>query len=381
MAEFGVPEALLKTMKILHTEWSDGFGGQERRVLAEARGLSRRGHHLAIACRQNSWIRGEAEKEGLETYVLPMRSQFDLPSMLRLRRILKQNRFEIVNTHSGVDSWIGGIAAKLAGVPGLVRTRHLDIPLRRNMLNFVHYLPDRYITCGEAMRRTLVRDCGFPEHRVVSIPTGVDERFFQIERHAGRKREFGIAPGSPMVANIGILRKVKGHEILLAAVPGILKSFPDVCFLLVGDGPRRAALEAKAAELGISGHVRFTGFIDDVSGILSCADVVVNSSWSEGLPQSVLQALAAGVPVVATAVGGVPEVVRDGDTGILVPPGDHDALATGVSRMLARPSDLADVLRRGRELVTERFSLAGMLNQTERLYRDVLEHTGSSIRR
>jgi len=359
-------------MKVLHTEWSDGLGGQEKRVLAELTGLTERGHDVFLVCRSDARIKTEAERQGLRVLTLPMKSPYDLPSIMRLRTILKEIRVDVVNTHSGVDSWIGSIAAKLAQVPLLVRTRHLNIPLKRSILNFVHYLPDLYITCGENMRNTLIGQCGFPRDRVVSIPTGVSMEFFDVVRNRDAKKEFGLDPDALVITNVGILRRVKGHETTFKAVQAVVQEFPHARFLIVGDGPRRAELARMVDELGIRDHVIFTGFIEEIGKIYSFTDVVILSSWSEGLPQSVLQALAASVPVVATKVGGVPEVVIHEKTGYLVEAGDHEGLARQVIRVLSEPEKARLTACAGKELVREYHSVGRMLDLLEQTYTAML---------
>jgi glycosyltransferase involved in cell wall biosynthesis len=357
-------------MRILHTEWSDGLGGQEKRILAETKGLKERGHEIIIACREGSGIKNEALRQGIEIKTFPFRSSYDIASILMLYAFIKKRRFHVVNTHSGIDSWIGGIAARLAGVPLLVRTRHLNIPLKRNVLNFIHYLPHIYITCGEAMRQNLINKCGFPPDRVISIPTGVDPLFFDIKRDTNVKAGYGLNSDSIIITNVGILRRVKGHEVTLQAVRGVVERYPQARFLIVGDGPRREHLEGLAKEMGISRYVIFTGFLKDVADVYSFSDVVVLSSWSEGLPQSLLQAMASGVPVVAAEVGGVPEVVIHEETGLLVEPGDHEALARGVIRILKDPMLREHMLRKARELVRSKYALNHMLDRIESLYRE-----------
>ncbi len=359
-------------MRILHTEWSDDLGGQEKRVLAEAAGLSERKHYVAVMCREHAKIKAEVIRLGIDVHTLPMRRPYDLPSILGMIKFLKAGNFDIVNTHSGVDSWIGGIAARISGVRILVRTRHLNIPLRRGLLNFVHYLPDMYITCGENMRETLTRRCGFPADKVVSIPTGVSPAFFRVRRNPGARIKYGLDKDSIVIANVGILRSVKGHEVTLRAVKGVTDAFPGAKFLIVGDGPRRKALESLVNTLKISEHVIFTGFIEDIPEVFSFTDVAVLSSWSEGLPQSILQAMAAGVPVVATEVGGVPEVIKHEKTGILVAPGDHEALATGVIRILENPLLLSRMTERAKDTAEKEHSEGHMLDRIENLYRDML---------
>ena len=360
-------------MRVLHTEWSDDMGGQEKRVLAEAVGLIQRGHHVAIACRSHAKIRTEAERLGIKTYPLPFRRPYDIESIFRLTRIIRQERFDIVNTHSGIDSWIGGLSARLARVPVLVRTRHLNIPLKRTPLNFIHYLPDMYITCGENMRMNLIRNCGFPEDRVISIPTGVDRKFFEIKRNKDVAVKYGLSKNSPVITNVGILRSVKGHEVTFKAVKPVIKTVPEAKFLIVGDGPARERLENLVDELGIREYVIFTGFVKSIPEIYSFSDIAVLSSWSEGLPQSLIQAMAAGVPVVATTVGGVPEVVIHEETGILVEAGDSEGLAEGIIRLLKNPELCKRLTEKAKQYVMDKYTMEHMIEKIEALYLELLK--------
>jgi glycosyltransferase involved in cell wall biosynthesis len=360
-------------MRILHTEWSDGLGGQEKRILAEAVGLARRGHSVNIACRAHASIKNEAERLGIDTLTLPMRKFYDIPSILQLTSFLNNNRFDVVNTHSGVDSWIGGVAARIAQVPVLARTRHLNIPLKRNLLNFVHYLPNVYITCGGNMRNNLVSNCGFPADKVVSIPTGVGPEFFDVKKNLEAKLKYGLAPNAIVITNVGVLRSVKGHEITLRSVKTVIDAFPDAKFLIVGDGPRKEALLNFTNELGIAKHVIFTGFAENIPEIYSFSDVAVLSSLSEGLPQSLLQAMAAGVPVVTTQVGGVPEVVIHERTGLLVGSRDHEGLARGIIRILKNRDDAERLTKNAKELVLREYSIDKMIDKIESLYKELLE--------
>lgn len=359
-------------LKILHTEWSDGLGGQEKRILAELSGMTDRGHYVALVCREHARIKSEAEKMSVDLFTLPMRRPYDFISIIKVTEIIRKIKFDIVNTHSGVDSWIGGLAAKIAGVPILIRTRHLNIPLKRNIFNFVHYLPDMYITCGENMRKNLIEKCGFSDNKVVSIPTGVSNEFFDIKRDLGLKVKYGIDSNATVITNVGILRSVKGHEITLKAVKRVVERFPDVVFFLAGDGPRKKSLEKMADDLRISSHVIFAGFIENIKEVYSFSDLIVLSSWSEGLPQSLLQAMAAGVPVIATRVGGVPEIIRSEETGILVEPGDFQSLSKGIIRLLENYKLREQMINRAKELVANKYTLTHMLDKTESLYKELL---------
>jgi len=366
-------------MRILHTEWSDDLGGQEKRVLAEAAGLRDRKHSVALICREHAKIRGEAIKSGLEVHTLPMRKLYDIASMIKLSQFLKGNRFDIINTHSGVDSWIGGIASRIAGVPVLVRTRHLNIPLKRSLLNFIHYLPDMYITCGENMRSNLIGNCGFPAKKVISIPTGVHAEYFHVKRNPEAKLRYGLDKDAIVITNVGIFRKVKGHEVMLKSVAKVMNQLPKAKFLLAGDGPDKKELEEMANKMGIGKHVLFPGFIDNIPEIYSFTDIAILSSWSEGLPQSLLQAMAAGVPVIATNVGGVPEVVVHEESGILIEAGDHTALAEGIIRIINHPDLAVRMAVRAKAIVLQGHSMNSMLDSIESLYQRLLrEKHGSS---
>ncbi len=195
-------------MRILHTEWSDGLGGQEKRILSESLGLAERGHYVALVCREHARIKGEAGRLGIDVHTLPLRKPYDIESIMRLTSFIKSNRFDIVNTHSGVDSWIGGIAAKFANIPVLARTRHLNIPLKRSIINFIHYLPDVYITCGDNMRNNLVSNCRFPAEKVVSIPTGVGKEFFDVKKNSEEKRQNHC----PRKSNVITIQNGESHK-------------------------------------------------------------------------------------------------------------------------------------------------------------------------
>jgi glycosyltransferase involved in cell wall biosynthesis len=363
-------------MRILHTEWSDCLGGQEKRVLAEAVGLVKRGHHVVIACKEDARIKDEAKKAGLAVHTFPLRKPYDIGSIMSLTQFIRAKKFDVVNTHSGVDSWIGGLASKLSGTPVLVRTRHLNIPLKRSIFNFIHYLPDMYISCGDNMRDNLIKKCGFPESKVVSIPTGTDLEYFNVPRNKEAKLKYGIDIDASVITNVGILRSVKGHEVTLGTVKKVISASPDARFLIVGDGPRQAELEKMVKALGISEYVIFAGFVDNIPEIYSFSDVAVLSSWSEGLPQSLLQAMASGVPVVATGVGGVPEVVIHEKTGVLVEAGDHEALAKGVIKILTDNGFASQLVDNAKELVQKEHSLNHMIDKIEDLYNTLLKQKG-----
>jgi glycosyltransferase involved in cell wall biosynthesis len=358
---------------VLHTEWSDGWGGQEHRILNEMLGMQRRGHRVLLATRAHAQIAERARKAGIEVFTLPFAGKFDLRTIVPLSRLAKRERVDIVNTHSGNDSWSGGLAAKFAGIT-LVRTRHLNIPLKRSWHNFVHELPACIVTCGETMRTQLQQECGFEPERLASIPTGVDfEQFAPNKTREQMRAELGYGVAEWLILMVGVIREVKRHDVALQAFARVYQKHPQARLLLAGDGPKRGDTEALAKELGIADAVRFLGHRNDVPDLMAASDCSLLTSRSEGVPQAVTQALGLGLPTVATAVGGVPELVIDGQTGLLAPSGDDAALAAALNRLIEQPALAKTLSDAARAHARGQYSLNAMLDATEALYARVLE--------
>lgn len=354
-------------LTILHTESSMGWGGQEIRILKESLGLLRKGHRVLIACQPGSGLERRARASGIPVEPVRMRSAFDLPAVFQLRRLIKQGGVDVVSTHSSVDSWLASTAARLRFPrPAIVRTRHLALPARGWL---TYRLPDRIVTVSEFVRRYLVEGRSLLSEKVVAVPTGVDlERFRPAEDPAPLREELGIPLKAKVVITVAVLRRPKGHHVILEAAKRILAKEPEALFLFVGDGPQQRNLERAIAQLGLGDHVGLLGLRDDVPRILASADLYVTAAFHEALGQATIEAMAAGLPVVGTRVGGVPELVLNGETGLLVPPGDADALASAILELLADPERAKAMGQRGRDHVVERFSLEKMVGSMEALY-------------
>ncbi len=354
---------------IVHTEWSDGFGGQEHRILLECREMTRRGHRATIVCRPEAELFPKAREAGIPVVTVPIRSSADLSAIRTLFRLFRREKVDVVNTHSGKDSWVGSIAAKVAGVPLLIRTRHISVPIRRHAVNMVYRWPDGYITTGETIRDHLLAE-GIPAERVVSIPTGVDPERFSPAVDGGRiRREFGVSPDAFLVAMIGVLRSWKRHDLFLEAIRLLRERGVPACALVAGEGPRREAIEAAIATKGLAGTVILTGYRADVPEILAASDaLVLPSDRFEGVPQVILQALAMEKPVIASPVGGIPEAVHPEETGILCPTGDAAAYAGALERLARHPALGERLGKAGRVRVLARHTLAAMGERTETFY-------------
>ena len=362
---------------VLHTEASPGLGGQEIRTLDEARCLADRGWRVILAGQPGSRLLERARAMGVEGVAVRMRGPAHLAGVRALVRLIRAEGVRLVHTHSSIDAWLGGMAARWARVP-VIRTRHVSIPIRRGLNPVYRWLADRVITSGEEIRQ-LVIAAGAPPERVIAIPAGVPLGDFAVPRGGAEVlASVGLASGAgaavgPIVGSVAMFRGSKGHDHLLEAFARVHARRPDARLLLVGDGGRRAWAEGLARERGLADVVRFTGFRSDVPALLAIMDCfALASTRTEGVPQSLLQAAAAGVPLVASRIGGIPEVVEDGVTGLLVPPENPAALAEAIERVLADPAAAAARARAARKRCEERFSRETSIGRLLALYDEIL---------
>lgn len=362
-------------MKILHTESSRGWGGQELRILAEAEGMARRGHRAWIAAAPESRVAREAAARGVAVVPIGFRRPWGLADAIRLAAVIRRLGVELLNTHSSWDSWMGGVAGRLAGRGvGIVRTRHLSTPVGANPAARLLYtrLADHVVTTGEAIREALVRENGLSPDRVTSVATGVNpSRLVPTTPPAEVRARLGLPPAGAVAGTLSTIRSWKGHMDFLEAV-ALLRIRRDVRGLVVGDGPFAGAIRQRIAALRLEGLVVMAGQREDVADLLAAMDVLVQpSTANEGVPQAVLQALYLARPVVATRCGGIPEVVRDNQTGLLVPPRDAGALAGALARALDEKPAAESWGAAGRELVCRAYTLEATLDGMEEVYRRV----------
>ncbi|MBI3016360.1 MAG: glycosyltransferase family 4 protein [Candidatus Tectomicrobia bacterium] len=359
------------TIKILHTESSAGWGGQEKRILRELTGLSAPDFTLSLACPARSPLALEAATRNIPVYPLAFRRSVDLRAIFTLRGILSRERFHIVHTHSSLDSWNAGLAARFVRHrPRVVRTRHLGGRVKNKLVYSL--LSDCIITLSEYMRRYLAERKGVDARKIVVIPSGVDPAAFVPDGNLSEfRKSLGLSSPGPVIGTVSILRGKKGHRILLEAAARLRQEYPGLKVLVVGDGPGRDNLLREAKALELDRTVSFLGFRQDISQILATFDVFVFPSLEEALGTAVLEAMAAGKAVVASRVGGIPEAVVDQETGLLVPPADSGALAEAVRKLLQDPDLRQRMGEQGRLRVEEQFSLNRMLDRTAALYRDL----------
>ena len=357
-------------MKVLHTESSCGWGGQEIRILDEAQGMSSRGHEVGIVAPRESRIYEAALERGVRVEALPI-ARKDLSGLLAMRRWLKTHPVDVVNSHSSTDSWLAALAcATLARAPALVRTRHVSAAIPNN-------LPTRWlyrratlhvVTTGEALRLQLLRDNGLSPERVTSVPTGIDTgRFVPGDRETARGLT-GLPSGRRLIGIVATLRSWKGHRYLIEAVNGLP---PDVGLVIVGDGPQRRNIESSIRERGMGERVWLAGNQRDVLPWLQSLDAFALPSYAnEGVPQALLQAMLCGLPCVTTAAGSIGELARNGATAIVVAAEDAADLRRGLEKVLGDAELGARLGRAARAHCAANFGAQTMLDRMERVFKN-----------
>ncbi|MBI3755207.1 MAG: glycosyltransferase family 4 protein [Deltaproteobacteria bacterium] len=359
-------------LTILHTESSKGWGGQENRTLKESIGLKKMGAKIIIACPSDSKLAKVGADNGIEMKTIKMESSFSPFAIASLLKIVKKEKVNIICTHSGKDSMLGAIAGRLSKMkPKIVRTRHLALPITSKITYSI--FPHKVVTVSEYVRKYLVEEKGIAADKVFSIPTGVDLEVFNIDVVKAVSREaLGISPDAVIVGTIAILRRKKGHHTLLDAIPLVLKEIPNAAFLFVGDGPQRENIEKKLSELGIAGSVKLLGLRKDIPEILKTIDLFVLPTLQEALGTSFLEAMAMSKPVVGTRVGGVPEVVNEGVSGMLVEPENSAALADAIINLLKNRDKMKKMGDEGRRIVETKYSVDVMVKNLYDFYKSII---------
>lgn len=359
-------------MRILHSESSTGWGGQENRTLNELIAMRERGHELAVVSRPGARIIERAKEAGFATFTVDMRGAIDFPAIFKLRRVMREFGADIVNTHSGRDTQLAGMAARsMRNRPRLVRTRHLALPITSKFSYSV--LPDHVVTVSKFVENYLV-EAGIARQKITTVPTGVDFSRYDRSTVAGNLRaELGLSADALLIGTVAILRAKKGHAEILDAVPAVLQRFPNTHFVFAGDGAQTANLTARIAADGLGDRVHLLGLRRDVTNILASLDVFVLPTHQEALGTAFIEAGAMGLPTVATNVDGVPEVIQDGLTGLLVPVHDGAAIAAALCKLLADPAYRQGMGANAAEFVRRKFSREAMAEGMELLYLQLLE--------
>lgn len=365
-----MPSPARRPWRIAHSECSLGWGGQEHRVLAELTGFQARGCLVRLLAPAGAVIFQRARAAGVPAAPLNVAKLLFPLNVLRLARWLRRERIEVLNPHSSRDGWLLGCAGRLARVPLLIRSRHIDVDYPNAWFSRHAFttLADHVLTTSRKITANFQETFGLPDERISTVPTGIDLTRFSPE--GPRAQLASLPPGMPLIGMVSVLRSWKGHTIFLQAARQLRDSGFQARFVIVGDGPMRPVIEKEIADLKLPGTVTLAGHREDVPEVLRALDVlVIASTRHEGVPQIGLQALATGTPVVGSDAGGTPEIIRHGETGRNFPAMDVGALARAVQATLAETGATRQMCGRGRSLVEEHHSLDTMLDQLDEIYR------------
>ncbi|MCK5727194.1 MAG: glycosyltransferase family 4 protein [Thiotrichaceae bacterium] len=361
-----------KKLKIVHTESSCGWGGQEIRILTESAGMIERGHDVCILCPKESKIYQEALDRGIPVVVLDI-ARKKVKAIFTVRQWLKENPIDVINTHSSTDSWLVALALRFfKNRPKIVRTRHVSAPISQNLATRWLYTKaaNYVVTTGEKLRETLINENGFFAHRIVSIPTGVDGRKFVIGDKNKSRVSLGLPSEKFIVGIVATIRTWKGHEYLIEALAKI--DHNNVHLLIVGDGPNLLNIQKKLKEFNLT-HVTLAGNQGNVVPWLQSMDLFVLPSYAnEGVPQGLIQAMFCGIPVISTTVGSIEELVINNKTGLIVPPKNSDKLADSIEYSLNNTYLLKQFSESALKHVGNKFSYPAMLDAMEEVFYKVL---------
>ena len=359
-------------MRILHVERKTKLSGQALRVLRVVRGLRARGHEVGLACQPGSALGDAAERDGIPVCRMSMVGMKLFASAVRLRRHIRASGYQVVNAHGARAHILTALA--LVGVRGvaIVRTKHNAVPLHSGAFSRLLYHRGArvIIAISDAVRQGLVRD-GVRAARIETVFTGIDTaRFSPRPKDRRVLDQLGLSPADLVLGLVARLGSGSVRTVtLLRAFHQLAPRYPHARLLLVGRGTER--LSEYTGTLGLADRVHFPGFVRDVPAMLSVMDLYVQPNVKAGLGTAVIEAMAMGKPVVATRVGGHPEVVVDGRTGRLCPPEDPRAMAEAIASLLDQPRQLPAMGQKGRERVQRLFDQDRMVAKIERIYQRV----------
>lgn len=374
----------MKKAKVLQLVQDLRIGGLERVIADIAQGLDKQKFEVEVWCvARGGELAAELEEKGIEVKILGIFSCYSPFRMVRIARLLKKSKADIVHTHGYFASVIGRAAAKIAGVPIVIHHMHSTYwEYRKKHIFFerlLSLLTQKVVCCSKAVENFVTGHLKINPSKTIVIYNGADEEKFISTENSALKERLGIQTTEAVVGTVSSLYRHKGHEYLLQAVPLVLDVFPSTKFLIVGDGPLRKKLEDQAKGLNIEAHLVFTGRRKDIPDLLSTMDIFVLPSCSrEGLGISIIEAMASGKPVVGTKIGGIAEVVDHEQTGYLVPPQNPDALAKAIVNLLQSPQRAKEMGRRGRRKFEERFTRRKMLAEVEDLYLSLMKQREQS---
>lgn len=373
----------MEKLRVMEMIDKPSLGGGQTALLLLAENLDRSRFEVVISSGGDGPLAEEARQKGIAYVPVSLDKRLSLRPLREITGVLRENKIDVLHTHGGIAGFYGRSAARRVRTPAVVHTLHgihylhYRNPFLRRLYVFLERKysrsTDRLILVCQSDLRQARRHRLAPEEKMTVILNGTDFRLeVGADGIARRRGELGWLPDRPVIGTVARLHRQKGVVNLLRAAPQILSTFPEIKIAVVGDGPQSGSLRREAQRLGLEGRLLFLGERKDAASVMALFDVFVLPSLWEGLPFVLVEAAALGKPIVATAVDGVPEILEDGKTGLLVPPKDPSALADAVIRLLKDKKEAYRLGAMARTLVPPRFPLRRMIEQTQNLYLDVL---------
>lgn len=377
-------------MRVLHVI-RPAEGGMKAHLKSLVAGLRDLGCTVEVACPGDSALAAELKEIGLTVHpvaiVGPLDPVRDATCIFELRELLDVKRYDLAHFHGSKAGLVGRVAAVLARFKNIVVTAHNfvtyeEVPAAKKILfrygeSMLSHVSSRIITVSQALKDDLVKNYNIKPEKITPIYNGIDlNRFTHLPSRSQVRKQYGIGSAAVVIGTVARMAPQKGLNYLIEAIPMISRpdggTHPETTFIIAGDGPLRPELERLAEVKGLRDKVRFPGYIHDIAEILACFDIFVIPSIAEGLSITTIEAMAAGLPVVASRVGGLAELVSDGVTGLLVEPRDPAALAQAIKTLVNDRENAVQLGLNGKNFAGERFSLDNMVRQTLQVYQTIL---------
>jgi glycosyltransferase involved in cell wall biosynthesis len=361
----------------------NGFaiGGAEVKLLELVKEIKTRFpetyYPIVCAVGQGGPLQERFEKMNVETYVFPKKHKYDVSLIYKVYQLLQKKRIDILQTTLFYADIIGAYTAKLAGIKKVVSWDAMTAPYHYGMKNLLAYrLASKWLTVSvavsHAIREKIVQERHVPVDKATTIHYGVDLRHFKETKNDPYRKKLGFHSKDIVLGTVARLSEQKGHRYLIDAVKKVVRKYPNIRVLFIGDGPLREKLEFQVHRLRLNATIQFLGFRSDIKELLGALDIFILPSLFEGLPNVILEAMACGKPVIATNVSGIPEVIVDHQTGILIPPKDSDAIAQAIFQMLRDTKKMRMMGKMSRKRVEEKFNLKQQVSAFAMLYEKML---------
>jgi glycosyltransferase involved in cell wall biosynthesis len=361
-------------------------GGAERVLVTLVSGLDSKRFRPVVCClTKKGRMAGELEARGIPVVTMNKRPKIDFMMLLRLRQMMREQKIAIVHTHVFTANFWGRLAAILARVPVLITHEHSTFTVENRYRRWIETglmrRTNQMIAVSENLRRRLVSEGRFAPDLVMTIHNGLRLHASPLSeaRREQLRQELGLKKFTHVIGTVGRFEPRKNYPLLIAAMVMLLQKHPRAALLMIGAGPEEEKLRRQARDAGIAEQVIFTGYRSDIADLLGVMSTFCLSSTTEGISMAILEALLAGVPAVATQVGGNPEIIPDRSHGILVPSGDATALAEALTETLSNRETALKTALRGQARVRELFSAEHMIRRIEKLYGDCLTKVDKTI--